>query len=284
MTGFRLFVASSVAGWVFTVGAAQACLDQRQALTLPAIAVEAAGLVHRAQDTTPRGPSLQLPGMPPIQLPPGARAFGPDGEQGGQSGAAPMPPRRPSGEREATAPDGGNDKPTAKKAETKPKPKGRDAILTDLFNRLGKAKSRAEARGIVGAIERAWLQSGSDTSDLLMGRALQAMKKKNFKLALRLLDKVVIIHPEWSEVWNQRATARYYDDNPDGAVADIAEVLAREPRHFSALVGLGLILRRSKQEDLALKVLRRAIEINPQLEDIKKTIEKLELSVEGQGI
>ena len=238
---------------------------------------------QKAQDAAPRGPELRLPGMPPIQLPPGAKVFGPNSERTGPSDTAPSPPRRPGGAREADSKRQAGDA-AAKKAQAKPKPKGRDAILTDLFNRLGKAKSRAEARGIVGAIERAWLQSGSDTADLLMRRALQALKKKNYKLALRLLDKIVVIQPEWSEVWNQRATARYYDDNPDGAVADIAEALAREPRHFSALVGLGLILRRAKQEDLALKVLRQAITINPQLQDIKKTIEKLELSVEGQGI
>ncbi len=254
--------------------------------------------ITRIQESPPvRGPELRLPGMPPIQLPPGAKVFGPNGERSAPGdtspNSAPLPPARPraGNEEDRTDPNSpawrGNRAVNAKpKPAPKPaaKPVGREAILTDLFNRLGKAKSPAEARGIVGAIERAWLQSGSDTADLLMQRTLQAMKKKNYKLALQLLDKMVVIEPGWAEIWNQRATARYYEDNPDGAVADIAEALSREPRHFSALVGLGLILRRANQEQMALKVFRRAVQINPQLEDIKKTIEKLELSVEGQKI
>ncbi|MGE3244811.1 MAG: tetratricopeptide repeat protein [Beijerinckiaceae bacterium] len=251
-----------------------------------------------AQEQAPpqRGPELRLPGMPPIQLPPGTRVFGPNGDSGGST--TPLPPSRRNRdsnrdsnrvEREdapgsrATTGGAGSGK-TSAKAKQETKPRGRDAILTDLFNRLGKAKSAAEARGIVRNIEQAWLQSGSDTADLLMNRAQQAMKKKNFKLALQLFDKMVVLEPGWSEVWHQRATARYYEDDPDGAVADIARALAREPRHFSALVGLGFILRRANQEKLALQVFRKALEINPQLTDIKSTIEKLEISVEGQGI
>jgi tetratricopeptide (TPR) repeat protein len=251
-----------------------------------------------AQQNQQGGQVLQLPGLPPIKLPPGTQVYGPNGQ-----GTAPAPPARPGAAgREGQTKEGQvredealersrsraatpeADKQKGKTTTAKKKPVGRDAVLTDLFNRLAKAKTRTEARGIVSSIEQTWLQSGSDTADLLMRRALQAMKKQNHKLALELLNKVVFLEPNWSEVWNQRATARYYADDPDGAVADVAQTLAREPRHFAALVGLGFILRRANQEKMALKVFRRALEINPQLTNIKSIIEKLEISVEGQGI
>jgi hypothetical protein len=261
-----------------------------------------------AQQNQQGGQVLQLPGLPPIKLPPGTQVFGLNGQ-----GTAPTPPARPGAAgregqtREGQAREGqtregqiredeslersrsraanpDTSKAKSKTAAAKKKPVGRDAMLTDLFNRLAKAKTRTEARGIVASIEQTWLQSGSDTADLLMRRALQAMKKQNHKLALELLNKVVYLEPNWSEVWNQRATARYYADDPDGAVADVAQTLAREPRHFAALVGLGFILRRAKQEKMALQVFRRALAINPQLTNIKSIIEKLEISVEGQGI
>lgn len=261
-----------------------------------------------AQQNQQGGKVLQLPGLPPIKLPPGTQVFGPNGQ-----GTAPTPPAPPGAAgregqtREGQAREGqtregqiredeslersrsraatpDTSKAKSKTAAAQKKPVDRDAVLTDLFNRLAKAKTRTEARGIVASIEQTWLQSGSDTADLLMRRALQAMKKQNHKLALELLNKVVYLEPNWSEVWNQRATARYYADDPDGAVADVAQTLAREPRHFAALVGLGFILRRAKQEKMALQVFRRALEINPQLTNIKSIIEKLEISVEGQGI
>lgn len=238
-----------------------------------------AGSQPAQQSQPPRGPELRLPGMPPIQLPPGTKLFGPKGEA-----TTPQAERGDGNKRSNRADDSSRAAPKKSAATKKTKPVGRKAVLDDLFNRLGKAKSRRQARGIVRNIERTWLQSGSDTADLLMRRALLAMKKKNNKLALRLLDKVVILEPQWSEVWNKRATVRYFVDDPDGAVADIARTLAKEPRHFGALVGLGFILRQAKQDKFALQVFRRAIELNPQLKNIEKIIEKLKVSVEGHGI
>lgn len=286
-----------------------AAIASTAAVTLVApVAFATDKTITLAQQNQQGGQVLQLPGLPPIKLPPGTQVFGPNGQ-----GTAPTPPVRPGAAgregqtregqaRERHAREGqiredeslersrsraatpDTSKAKSKTAAAKKKPVGRDAVLTDLFNRLAKAKTRTEARGIVASIEQTWLQSGSDTADLLMRRALQAMKKQNHKLALELLNKVVFLEPNWSEVWNQRATARYYADDPDGAVADVAQTLAREPRHFAALVGLGFILRRAKQEKMALQVFRRALEINPQLTNIKSIIEKLEISVEGQGI
>ena len=223
----------------------------------------------------PKGPELRIPGLPPLQLPPGTRVFGPNG----QSSQPKADKKTGSAERKPDQRKQAKSNQSAIK-----KPVGRKAVLDDLFNRLGKAKNANQARGIVRSIQQAWMNSGSDTADLLMQRAVLAVKKKKHKLALQLLDKVVYLEPGWSEVWNKRATVRYYSDDPDGAVIDIAEVLAREPRHFGALVGLGFILRRAKQEKMALQVFRRALSINPQLKNIKSIIEKLKVTVEGHGI
>lgn len=254
--------------------------------TVPA----AAASLHAAQNKN--GPTLNIPGLPPIQLPPGTQVFGPNGPKSNAKKPAEKGKQSPRGTLNSIAPKTGENSKNAagtqnksKKQEAKKaKPKGRDAVLADLFNRLAKSKTRAEARGIVRLIQQVWLRSGSDTADLLMGRALKAVRKKNYKLALRLFDKMVLLEPRWAEVWHQRATARYNSNDPDGAVSDIARTLALETRHFSALVGLGFILRAGKQEKQALRVFRRALELNPHLKNVKKTIEKLEFAVEGQKI
>ena len=43
--------------------------------------------------------------------------------------------------------------------------------------------------------------------------------------------------------WNRRATIYYMKKDYGRSLADIREVLKREPRHFGALAGLGLILQ-----------------------------------------
>jgi hypothetical protein len=252
------------------------------------VAAPAFGQNNQPGNPDQKGPELRLPGLPPIQLPPGTRVFGPDGETRGETKGQTQGGNRASGDQPLRSQQSTTANPGAEsssgKVVKKTKPLGRKELLDDLFNRLGKAQSNRQARGIVRSIERTWLQSGSDTADLLMQRALIAMKKKNNTLALQLLDKVVFLEPAWPEVWNKRATVRYFADDPDGAVADIAQVLSREPRHFSALVGLGFILRQAKQDKLALQVFRHALKINPRLTDITTIIEKLTVAVEGQGI
>ena len=169
--------------------------------------------------------------------------------------------------------------------EQKPaQPAGRQKILDELFDRLGKAQDDSEAKGIAGAIDRVWMRSGSDTADLLMNRAMQAISHKNWKLSQDLLDKVVVIDPYWAEAWNKRATARFFTEDYLGSMADLAEVLKLEPRHYAALTGMGFILQRTGFDKRALQVFRRALEINPQQEDIRKTVDKLTLEVEGQPI
>ena len=162
--------------------------------------------------------------------------------------------------------------------------RGRDKILSELFDRLGKADDEDEAKGIAGAIERVWLQSGSDTADLLMSRALNATRQREFKLAEELLDKIVVVEPEWAEAWNQRATARFRADDINGAVADLGQALALEPRHFGALSGLGYILYRAGFDRRALDVMRRALAVHPKQDDIRKLVEELTQKFEGRDI
>jgi tetratricopeptide (TPR) repeat protein len=236
----------------------------------------ACGLSGAVADTPDRGQVLQLPGLPPIPMPPGARVYGPNGDM-----------MRPADRPQATPQAPAAATPAPKAAEARPditQPAGRRKILDDLFGRLGKAQDGREATGIVSAIERVWMHSGSDTADLIMARAVEAMETKDWNLTRQLLDKVVVVDPDWAEGWNKRATARFFADDFNGAMEDIAHTLALEPRHFGALTGLGSILQKAGMDKGALEAFRKALEINPQQEDIRKIVDKLTVDVEGRDI
>ena len=49
------------------------------------------------------------------------------------------------------------------------------------------------------------------------------------------------------------------------SLADIRQVLTREPRHFGALAGLGMIMQELGDDKRALDVYRRVIEVNPHI-------------------
>ncbi len=156
--------------------------------------------------------------------------------------------------------------------------------IDDLFDRLGKATDEAEAKGIASLIERRWSRSGSDTADLLLSRAAQATSQKEYPLAIELLDRVLVLEPEWVSAWYQRATVFYLLDDPVSAMADIRQVITREPRHFGAWVGLGHIFMTSDDKSRALQAFRRALKIYPQLPSVQPMVDRLASEVEGKDL
>lgn len=176
----------------------------------------------------------------------------------------------------------------AKAADPKPqteaaKPR-KPATLDELFTRLAAAKDESEANGVANLIERRWARSGSDTADLLMSRAEEALKAKEFPLAVELLDRVLTLRPEWAEAWHRRATAFFLLDDPVSAIADIQRVLTREPRHFGAWAGLGHIYVSGGDKKRALEAYRKALAIHPYLPKLREAIERLTPEIDGRDI
>jgi tetratricopeptide (TPR) repeat protein len=161
---------------------------------------------------------------------------------------------------------------------------GRRATLDDLFSRLTAAKDETEAKGIANLIERRWLRSGSDTADLLMTRATEAINAKEYPLAIELLDRVIALQPDWAEAWNRRATAFFLLDDPASSMADIRQVLSREPRHFGAWAGLGHIYMSGGDKRRALEAYRKALAIYPRLEQVREMLDRLAPEVDGRDI
>jgi hypothetical protein len=242
----------------------------------------------------PSGGFLHIPGMPPVQLPPGVHVFGPEGQEllapsdhteGGP--ADPGPPKRiptqgPTPEERAKAA-----KAEALKQAMAPHLTHaalRAQALDALFKRLASASDADEAAGIVEAIEHVWMETDSDTANLLMTRALTAEQAGHLPLALTLFDKVLALQPTWAEAWDKRATTRFLGDDLEGAMADLQQALKLEPRHFSALIAMGFILEKQGFDRHALEAFRKALALNPQQPEIKAIVDKLQVEVEGRDI
>jgi tetratricopeptide (TPR) repeat protein len=156
--------------------------------------------------------------------------------------------------------------------------------LDTLFNALKIAPDEASAKAIEERIWARWMMSSSDTCNLLMSRVKAAADDKNYDLAIKLLDAIIAIKPDYVEAWNQRATVYYLQNDFGHAIADIGQVLAREPRHFGALSGLGLMLQDIGDDKDALDAYRKALAIDPHLEHIPDVVKSLSEKVEGRDI
>jgi tetratricopeptide (TPR) repeat protein len=153
--------------------------------------------------------------------------------------------------------------------------------LDELFSRLREAEGPRQARVLEVQIALMLTQSGSDTADLLMARAAQAAQQQQPDLALSLLDAIIDMYPDYTEAWSRRATLYFARRELGRAVSDIEHVLRLEPRHFSAMVGLGMIFQQLGEDKQALAAFRRAIEINPHAERIPEIIRRLAPKVDG---
>ena len=164
-------------------------------------------------------------------------------------------------------------------------PRGdRAGNLDFLLGALKVAPDDASAKSIEDRIWALWLASGSDTANLLMSRAKQAVEAENVGLALRLLDAIIEIRPKYVEAWHRRATLFAMKKDYAGALADLRQVLRREPRHFGALVQLGAVMQDIGDEKNALDAYRKALAIHPRLKGVADKIQTLADKVEGRGI
>ena len=162
--------------------------------------------------------------------------------------------------------------------------RGRTNNLDFLFGALKLAPDDTSAKAIEERIWALWVISRSDTTNLIMSRVKTAIEAHETDLAIQLLDSVIKIKPDYVEGWNRRATLYYMQKDYGRALADIREVLKREPRHFGALSGLGLILQDIGDDKQALEVYRRALAVYPRLQRIPDVVKTLKEKIEGRDI
>ena len=156
--------------------------------------------------------------------------------------------------------------------------------LDFLFGALKAAPDEASAKHVEARIWAIWLQTPSDTTALLMTRAKAAVDAQNIDVAIKLLDAVVKLNPNYIEGWNRRATLYYLKNDYARSIQDIEQVLAREPRHFGALAGLGMIMQDLGDDKRALDAFRKALAVNPHLDKVPELVKTLSEKVEGRDI
>jgi tetratricopeptide (TPR) repeat protein len=165
-----------------------------------------------------------------------------------------------------------------------PSVKAQGKNLDFLFEALKAAPDEDSARAVEARIWAIWMKTPSDTAALLMSRVRLALEKGESDVALKLLDAIIKLRPDYVEAWNRRATLYYMKNDYNRAMEDLEEVLRREPRHFGALAGLGVILEETGDDRHALEVLRRALVINPYLDKVPDMVKTLSEKVEGRDI
>lgn len=156
--------------------------------------------------------------------------------------------------------------------------------LEQLFLDLKKAASPEEAKPIEEKLGGLFLVSNSPTADLLMARGQAAQTAGDKPTAKKLFEALTDLAPGYAEGWHARASLQREMNDDSGAMVSLGRVILLNPRQFAALYELGSMLEDYGNKAGALKLYRRALDINPQLEGARRHIEALTRDVQGQDI
>ena len=153
-----------------------------------------------------------------------------------------------------------------------------------LFAQLKKAQSAEDAHPIEEKLLAMFRPSGSPSVDLLMTRAQAALAATDNKTAKQLVDAITNIAPNYAEGWHTRAGMEQAAGDDTAALVSLQKVVLLNPRNFVALSELGDMLEDYGDKAGALKLYRRALELDPQLEGAGRKVRELTQSVEGRDI
>jgi len=147
--------------------------------------------------------------------------------------------------------------------------------LTALFRRLAAARTAEDAERAQDLVWAVWCDHDDKALAEAMHDGIAAMAAEDFETAGAIFDALVAAAPGWPEAYNKRATVRFVEERDAQSLADIAEVLAREPRHFGALSGFGQIALRNGFVHEAAVGFERAVAVNPHLRGVASLLADL---------
>jgi len=125
------------------------------------------------------------------------------------------------------------------------------------------------------AMWQVWSRSGDATIDRLFATGLEQMNARQGEEAVDTFSEIIRRRPDFAEGWNKRATVYYLLGEYKKSLADCDEVMKRNPYHFGALSGYGMIYMQLDQPATALEYFERALRVNPNLDSTRQTIEIL---------
>tara|TARA_B100001741_G_C16445825_1_gene547945 strand:+ start:56 stop:667 length:612 start_codon:yes stop_codon:yes gene_type:complete len=138
-----------------------------------------------------------------------------------------------------------------------------DPRLNNLFKKLNETENQEEISDLIKNIWDIWYEVDDPKVIEYFEKGIQAMRIRNYPLAVRFFNNLIEKDPNFAEAWNKRATVYFMMGDFDKSMQDIIKTLELEPRHFGALDGMGLIFIHQGQYQQAIDVYDKMLEIFP---------------------
>jgi len=131
-------------------------------------------------------------------------------------------------------------------------------------------------------IRQLWRRDGSLRQQQKMARLCRMNQNDQFSEAIREATALIDEAAHIAEAWNQRAVAYFARKQFEDAANDCHQTLELNAYHFGAAVGMAHCYLQLDEPFAALENFRRALSLNPDLEDVRGQVELLERTLEGR--
>ncbi|WP_421999085.1 tetratricopeptide repeat protein [Reyranella sp.] len=148
-------------------------------------------------------------------------------------------------------------------------------MLDTLFAKLQSATDPVAIQSLEAAIWEQWVMVPEGAQRQMMLQGIEEMQQRDFKGSVETFTRLIEIAPDLSEAWNKRATAYWLLGNFKASLSDICETVKREPRHFGAYSGLGMIRAELGEYSRAVAAFELARKYNPHIAGIEDEIARL---------
>jgi tetratricopeptide (TPR) repeat protein len=128
-------------------------------------------------------------------------------------------------------------------------------------------------------IRELWRRDGTRPQREILCRVADLNEERRHIEAVRLATDLLRSYPRFAEAWCQRGIAHYHLGQYDAAIRDCHEALEINPYHFTAAAGMGQCYLLQDNPVAALESFRRALRLNPSLEEVRAQVVRLQRSL-----
>ena len=125
------------------------------------------------------------------------------------------------------------------------------------------------------AMWEVWSRTGEAEIDGLFARGVDQLQMRQLDEAVQTFTRIIARRPDFAEAWNKRATAYFVLGVYEKSLADCDQVMTRNPYHWGALSGYGMIYVEMDQPGRAVEYFEKALAVNPNLTSVEQALETL---------
>jgi tetratricopeptide (TPR) repeat protein len=128
-------------------------------------------------------------------------------------------------------------------------------------------------------IRQLWRRLGTPQQRQALRIAIGFNEAKRYAEAARVASQLIQQSPWIAEAWCQRGVSYYHMGQYDAAIRDCHQALEINPYHFTAAAGMGQCYLLQDNPVAALESFRRALRLNPGLEEVRAQVVQLQRSM-----